>query len=77
MSANQELRDISSMAMEYFDEKIVPTLKVTRETMIFEWKFHAHILILGVRSELQESGCLPPWLSIVAAEIPVLDSLVV
>ena len=25
----QELRDISSMAMEYFDEKIVPTLKVT------------------------------------------------
>merc|ERR1712066_1118835 len=24
----QELRDISSMAMEYFDEKIVPTLKV-------------------------------------------------
>ena len=24
----QELRDISSMAMEYFDEKIVPTLKM-------------------------------------------------
>ena len=24
----QELRDISSMAMEYFDEKIVPCLKV-------------------------------------------------
>ena len=24
----QELRDISSMAMEYFDEKIVPNLKV-------------------------------------------------
>jgi F-box protein 28 len=24
----QELRDISSMAMEYFDEKIVPTFKL-------------------------------------------------
>ena len=28
-AVDQEFRDISSMAMEYFDEKIVPTLKVT------------------------------------------------
>lgn len=27
----QELRDISSMAMEYFDEKIAPNLKIKRQ----------------------------------------------
>ena len=32
LSATQELRDISSMAMEFFDEKIVPSLKVTTDT---------------------------------------------
>ena len=30
----QELRDISSMAMEYFDEKIVPILKRKLPTVI-------------------------------------------
>ena len=33
----QELRDISSMAMEYFDEKIVPTLKVTLANAMTFW----------------------------------------
>ena len=31
----QELRDISSMAMEYFDDKIVPTLKVQLSPLRF------------------------------------------
>ena len=41
----QELRDISSMAMEYFDDKIVPTLKVQLSPLRFgssmSLSFHA------------------------------------
>jgi len=37
----QELRDISSMAMEHFDEKIVPQLKKKMHTPDYRFMLHS------------------------------------